>query len=318
MNKPTPALRGRSIRCILFDLGYTIWDRRRGSQLWRQVEAASNRRAVAVLRQHLAPDLLPPGDDDVLGTRLRKMFDEHERDMVRRDPVHEADGPLAVLLTLKDWGIENPDEMLGRRVFEELNIRIPDSLPFLKDALSTLATLQERGYRLGIVTNRRWGGKALREDLQTLGLLNYFDERGIAVSADLGVRKPTSALFWYALNGLHATPEESAMVGDSLRADILGGQKLGLFTVWLPRAKERERVKEHLPTRSASPAHQTVSSQVKPPSQELSSEEAPTHFYDGKNVQGQDGYLEQFLRGEIKPNLIIDQISDLLDVFLPR
>ena len=320
MNTSTSTLLGRHISCILFDLGYTIWDRRRNSQLWDQVERASNRQAIVLLLQRLAPELLPPDDDDVLGVRLREMFDEHEHDIIRRDTVREPDGPLAVLRTLNDWSIENADGTLCRSVFEALNVRIPDSFPLLEDAIPTLTALRERGYCLGIVTNRMWGGEAFREDLRTLGLLNYFDERGIAISAEVGIRKPAPALFWHALHGLQATPEQTAMVGDSLRTDILGAQKLGLFTVWLPRAKQRERVKEYQSTLSASPAHQMVSPQVKTPLP--SSEEAAddTSFYDEDylpaNMPGRDGYLERFLRGEIKPDLIIDKAADLLDVFV--
>jgi hypothetical protein len=34
------------------------------------------------------------------------------------------------------------------------------------------------------------------------------------------------------------------------------------------------------------------------------------------NVQGRDGYLERYLRGEITPDLIIEKPSDLLNTFV--
>lgn len=308
----------RTIRCILFDLGYTLWDRRRNPQLWSQVEMASNRLAVSILRQHIAPEWLPPGDDDMLGERLRETFDKHEHDIIRHDPAREPNGPEAVLRTLKDWEIKQADATLGKLVFESLNIRIPNSFPLLEAALPTLAALRERGYLLGVVTNRMWGGEAFGDDLRALGLLDYFDGRGIAVSADMGVRKPYPALFWQALNGLHVAPKQAAMVGDSLRTDILGAQKLGLFTVWLPRPKQREQVRAYL----ASAADESVPVHEETPPPEPSPEDDSTEssLYDEDylpaNVPGKDGYLERFLRGEIKPDLMIEQVSDLLDIFM--
>lgn len=97
---------GHAIRCILFDLGYTLWDRRRNPQLWSDVEAVSNRHAVSVLRSRVPSKVLPEADDDRLGERLRESFDEHEHDMIRRDPTCEPDGALAVVRTLQDWGFD--------------------------------------------------------------------------------------------------------------------------------------------------------------------------------------------------------------------
>jgi len=48
------------------------------------------------------------------------------------------------------------------------------------------------------------------------GLLNYFERRHIAVSADLGMCKPNPAIFLHVLNALDVSPQETAMVGDRL------------------------------------------------------------------------------------------------------
>src|SRR5260370_31986708 len=77
-----------------------------------------------------------------------------------------------------------------------------------------------------------------------MGLLDYFEYRHMAISADLGIRKPHPDIFWYALNGLHASPEEKAMVGDSLEADIIGAQKLNIFSIWRPRPAQLADAKQ--------------------------------------------------------------------------
>src|SRR5262249_42967120 len=159
-------------RCLLFDLGYTLWDRRRHPHLWCQAEQEANQRALSVLRTYLGAHRLPSGTDEALGERLRSLFDTHEHDLIRCFPDQEPDKVQMVLQALQDLDIHDGTSELGNAVFEALNVRIPDSLPLLDDALATLQSLRDRGYLLGIVTNRLWGGKAFRDDLQTLGLLD--------------------------------------------------------------------------------------------------------------------------------------------------
>ena len=232
-------LRGRRVRCILFDLGETLWDPRRGAV---QAKRAANPRLVALLRRHLAPEALPTTDDELLGRQFHETFREAKRAMVRRDPYREPNGPQAVVDTLRRWGIEGVDHTLAAALFEALNISTAEERLVFDDVIPTLATLQQRDFLLGVATNRPWGGQSFRDDLQALGLLDYLDPRAIAVSADLGVRKPHPALFLHALSGVGVAPEEAAMVGDSLRKDILGAQALGMITVWKPGPKDRQGV----------------------------------------------------------------------------
>src|SRR5919198_3116806 len=235
--------RGRIVRCILFDLGQTLWDSRAGAE---PAKRAVNQRVVTLLRRHLAPDALPTTDDDLLGRQFRETFREAKRALARRDPQREPNGPQAVVDTLRRWGIEEGDHTLAAALFEALNISMAEERLVFDDVIPTLATLQQRGFLLGVATNRRWGGKLFRDDLQTLGLLDYLDPRAIAVSADVGVRKPHPALFLHALSGVGVAPEEAAMVGDSLRKDILGAHALGMITVWKPRPKHRHKMDMHV------------------------------------------------------------------------
>ncbi len=46
-------------------------------------------------------------------------------------------------------------------------------------------------------------------------------------------RKPKSSPFRKALSLMKAQPEECVMVGDQIFSDILGGNRLGLYTIWL-------------------------------------------------------------------------------------
>jgi len=63
------------------------------------------------------------------------------------------------------------------------------------------------------------------------------------------IGKPETPLFEEALARLGASPEETAMVGDRLETDILGGQRMGLFTILLLSGVARREDLETSPVR---------------------------------------------------------------------
>lgn len=68
--------------------------------------------------------------------------------------------------------------------------------------------------------------------LEKSGLLQYFDE--VFVSEKIGATKPSPKFFDYALRQLGIKDKKRTLViGDSLLADIKGGQNFGLDTCWI-------------------------------------------------------------------------------------
>ncbi|HXR64638.1 MAG TPA: HAD-IA family hydrolase, partial [Ktedonobacteraceae bacterium] len=141
---------------------------------------------------------------------------------------------------LRQLGLSEAERGLGESIFEALRVRIPVSRVLFPDTLSTLETLRQRGYILGVVTNRNYGGRPFHEDLQIMGLLDYFEYQHMAISADLGIRKPHPEIFKYALGKLSVLPEEAAMVGDNLKADIGGAKELHMLGIWKARPTTRK------------------------------------------------------------------------------
>lgn len=47
------------------------------------------------------------------------------------------------------------------------------------------------------------------------------------------IRKPNPLFFKYVLNELETTPERTVMIGDRLHADVLGGNHMGMFTLYV-------------------------------------------------------------------------------------
>jgi putative hydrolase of the HAD superfamily len=100
------------------------------------------------------------------------------------------------------------------------------------DAHRTLQSLKKQKYRLALLSNA-----ADDADVQTLvdrnKLRPYFSF--IRSSAAAGYRNPHRQLFEESLNYLNLFPQQCLMVGDTLDADILGANKMGIFSVWINR-----------------------------------------------------------------------------------
>ncbi len=222
----------RNLRCLLFDLGNTLWTRR--EETAALAERAAYEQAGNILRGVIGLEMFSTLDDGALGALLQQAIDEHMRKELVQRPGYEPDTVLFTARALQQMGIDDVGRGLESALFEALRVRIPVSRILFADACSTLAALQERGYLLGVVTNRHYGGPLFREDVAAMGLFAYFDYAAMAISADLGVCKPHPAIFQHALTSLNAAPEETAMVGDQLKADVAGAKNLHIFSIWKP------------------------------------------------------------------------------------
>jgi len=94
------------------------------------------------------------------------------------------------------------------------------------DAHPTLMALQEKGYILGIITNR---SRPVHEEVEALGLTPYFDL--ILAAGEVNTFKPDPGIFEHALNQVEVQPQASLYVGDNYYADIVGAARAGLHPV---------------------------------------------------------------------------------------
>ncbi len=62
-------------------------------------------------------------------------------------------------------------------------------------------------------------------------MLKYFD--CVTDSGELGVAKPDKRIFRRALRKLKCPASKSAMVGDSIKRDMLGAEKTGMRHFWI-------------------------------------------------------------------------------------
>jgi HAD superfamily hydrolase (TIGR01662 family) len=94
----------------------------------------------------------------------------------------------------------------------------------------TLGRLQERGYRLGLLTNRENVAR-FQDLLEQFSLHRYF---GMVLAAgEVGLRKPHPGIFQAALDRMETSAEETLYVGDNYWADVLGAEQAGIRPVLL-------------------------------------------------------------------------------------
>jgi YjjG family noncanonical pyrimidine nucleotidase len=100
-----------------------------------------------------------------------------------------------------------------------------DLYPGVREALEALAGRAT----LALVTNGL--SEVQRGRLERLALVDHF--AAVVISAEVGVSKPSPAIFDLAFEALGGPPRSSAlMVGDSLTSDIAGGRGAGISTCW--------------------------------------------------------------------------------------
>jgi FMN phosphatase YigB (HAD superfamily) len=104
-------------------------------------------------------------------------------------------------------------------------VRTPAHHGALLDAL-------RRRVRVGLCSNWSWTPTALAI-LDASGLRERLD--AVALSHDVGVRKPRPEIFENVLRALDVAPSEALHVGDDLAADVGGAAALGIRTVWITR-----------------------------------------------------------------------------------
>lgn len=213
------------IRAVLFDLGDTLWHFPRfpppEAHLARMAAGVEAKLNAWGLRDGVDCARLARGIRDADWRESSAAYASHCRSPHFPTLVREVAEGLGLHLSDRQavelWYAFNTGGLvLGRELF-------PDSIP-------TLEWLKERGYRLGTVTNRSLGGTPFMEELRLYGMDRLFET--FAVSCDDGWLKPAPQLFQKALDELGVRPEETVMVGDSLRADVAGSKALGMVAVW--------------------------------------------------------------------------------------
>jgi HAD superfamily hydrolase (TIGR01662 family) len=152
----------------------------------------------------------------------------------------------AILFDLGDTLIT--EESVGDKHTSDVNL---EKVPYADEVLQAL-----RGkYKLAVVTNTSTSKeKDIRLALRKIGLEGYFDS--IVTSVDVGHQKPDEEIFRKALERLRVKANETVMIGNRIKTDILGANKLGITSVYF---KWNDRYLEDITSPLEKPAY-TISS----------------------------------------------------------
>lgn len=214
-----------AIKAVFFDLGDTLWH-------FPEMPPAMTIRTETMRRiGGLLESWDVPMNDELrfLGREIRLGVERADRAAYESDCVspdfNEVVRGIAAGMGLhvdyeraaQLWDAWNlGGQILGRTMFE--------------DAYETLNWLRDNGVRIGCITNRVFGGPRFAEEVRELGLDRYFET--LAVSCDLGYMKPHPRIYEIALDAMGVAANATAMVGDSLRADVQGSQAQGMTAIW--------------------------------------------------------------------------------------
>jgi putative hydrolase of the HAD superfamily len=214
-----------SIKAVLFDLGDTLWHfPNMPPHIF--VREETMRRVSGLLRRW---GIKPEGDLMFLPRNIRFAVERETERAYRTDCVsphyptlcREVAARMGLSISAGQaeelWDAWNlGGQFFGRALFP--------------DVLDTLRWLQERGFKLGAVTDRAFGGPRFLAELEEYGLDGYF--QAVTISSNVGYMKPHPKIFQHALDALAVEAAETMMVGDSLHCDVGGAKALGMVAVW--------------------------------------------------------------------------------------
>lgn len=223
----------RNIQAVLFDLGNTLmYPHAPWPPIFRQAGEALGE----YLRSRKI-DIDSSLFSDEFRQRLNQYYIERERSMIETSS-------LAVLHNLLvEKGHDNLPPNLLRAALDQYYAVTQQNWLLEEDAASTLEKLRSNAFRIGLVSNASDSRDVLAL-VDKFGIGEYFDFT--LVSVDCGYRKPHPRIFELALSNWGYLPDEIAMVGDRLDADIGGARPLGIYTIWIKR-----RAKEIAPSTSS-------------------------------------------------------------------
>lgn len=222
------------LRAVFFDIGDTLWHAQAAppASAFREMAAA---RAGAFLTANGYP-----GESAADFARIAwESLEEAMRAARARDLV-EPDYGACAGVALRSAGLPI-DDATALHFLDAIYVSgVDGGKQAYPDARQVLAELKRRGFLIGSITNRAFGGTRFRDDLRTAGIDGFWDSH--TVSVEVGYLKPHPAVFEHALRSLSVSPGESLMVGNSLREDIAGAARLGFWTAWKRFSPDAEGV----------------------------------------------------------------------------
>ena len=200
---------------IFFDLDHTLWDFETNSKetlydLYHELQLATM--GVGEVEQFHSTY---HHHNNIFWDRFRKGFISREDLRWKR-----------MWRTLLDYKLAN--EPLAKQMSERYLEILPTKKNLFADTFEILDYLKAKNYPMHLITNGF--EKTQMAKLDNSGIRPYFTH--IITSEAAGIMKPHVAIFEFAMQQTGATATSSIMIGDTLDADIEGGNRAGIDTVF--------------------------------------------------------------------------------------
>lgn len=233
-------MRTSPVRYILFDLGGTLMHARGD---WEPIHERADQALVDSLRTH---DIYI--EPQHFRARLHEYYEQREKDF------QETTYHFVLRELLTELGHAEVAEPVLRSALDAMYSITQSNWQLEADAVETLKMLKSNQYRLGIFSNAG-DDKDVQQLIENFGIRDHFDF--VLTSAACFYRKPHERAFEISLAQWNITPQEAAMVGDSLEADIIGAKQVGMTAIWITRRaqftdEEMRRIKPDFSLRKLS------------------------------------------------------------------
>ncbi|MBI9051487.1 MAG: HAD family hydrolase [Anaerolineaceae bacterium] len=167
---------------------------------------------------------------------VKKLFKRFQKEMQgyyhRRENTWVEETTVEQLRkVLSEFGYSNLPQVLLRKTLDKMYFVTEPHWQLDPDSHACLQKLQSIGCKLGLISNASDAPNAFRL-LYNHQLYHYFSVT--LISSIVGYRKPHNTIYETALRACPTAEREHIyMVGDLLATDVIGGNMIGINTIWL-------------------------------------------------------------------------------------
>ena len=204
-----------SYKYLFFDLDHTLWD----------FTANSEETLRDLYQSHGLSQLgsfCPDEFCQTFDTVNRQLWSLNEAGELGRDELRRQ----RFVRVLEALGV-SPSEAVTVALDQEYMSICPSKPGLLPYAREVLEYFHKR-FPMYVLTNGFSDVQDIK--LKASDIAHFFD--GVYTAEDAGVAKPNVGFFEYVLKDLGARPQDCLMIGDNLKADIIGAASAGIDSIY--------------------------------------------------------------------------------------
>lgn len=233
------------LKAVVFDMDDTLLDWSKNETNWEELA----RDHMSGVYHYVVNNHMPLENEELF---MKRMWDRIVDDWTKASKTLTAPHiGRSMVEVLKEMGVNGENLKMTELLDAYGWGPLPGVEPF-EDALEVLPDLRKRGLKVGLVTNAAQPIEMRERELEAYGLTEHIDEYCRISAADVGYLKPHPEIFRRALDCLGAKPEQVVFVGDSVGADIVGAQGVGMKAI-LRRIEYRQQQQQQDITEESTP-----------------------------------------------------------------